>query len=185
MGILHIYKLWILLRKIVMYLVCQTFILVDFFVVKIDGSDVIVGTPKCFNIQTRHKFENFCLFSLNSTCLIQIQVRYFHYICNCVFSISKFLLWRHFHNFNSKKVNEDKLFCRQDTLQFFSGVSKEYKCVKHEIGTLIICFDDSLTCQICVAFSNVRLCSLRIALFVIPQTNRSLTISSFNHWNLH
>ena len=35
-----------------------------FFAVKVDGSDVIVGTAECFNIQTRHKFENFCLFSL-------------------------------------------------------------------------------------------------------------------------
>ena len=41
-------------------------------------------------------------------------------------------------NFNSKKVREDKIFGRQDILQFFSGVSKDYKYVKspHEIGTL-------------------------------------------------
>ena len=49
----------------------------DFFAVKVDGSDVIVGTSECFNIQTRHKFENFCLFSLNSTYSNQNQVRYF------------------------------------------------------------------------------------------------------------
>ena len=67
LGTLHICNLWILLRKIVIYLVGRKFYLRGFFAVKVDGSDVIVGTPKCFNIQTRHKFENFCLFSLNST----------------------------------------------------------------------------------------------------------------------
>ena len=33
-------------------------------------------------------------------------------------------------DFNSKKVHEDKNFDRQDILQFFSGVSKDYKYVK-------------------------------------------------------
>ena len=45
-----------------------------FFAVEVDGSDVTVGTPECLNIQTRHKFENFCLFSLNITYSIQNQV---------------------------------------------------------------------------------------------------------------
>ena len=39
----------------------------------------------------------------------------------------------------AKILHEDKLFDRQDILQFFSGVSKDYKYVKspkHEIGTL-------------------------------------------------
>ena len=78
LGILHICNLWILLRKIVIYLVGRKFYLRGlFFAVKVDGSDVIVGTPECFNIQARHKFENFCLFSLNSTYSNQNQVRYF------------------------------------------------------------------------------------------------------------
>ena len=42
-----------------------------FFVGKVDGSDVKLGIcliiPGCFNIQTSHGFENFCLFLLNST----------------------------------------------------------------------------------------------------------------------
>ena len=59
----------------------------NLFVVKVDRSDVIVGTPECFNIQIHHKFENFCLFSLNSTYSIQNQVRYFQYVNNCVFSL--------------------------------------------------------------------------------------------------
>ena len=59
----------------------------DLFVVNVDRSDVIVGTPECFNIQTRHKFANFCLFSLNSTYSIQNQVRYFEYVYNCVLSL--------------------------------------------------------------------------------------------------
>ena len=33
-------------------------------------------------------------------------------------------------NFNSKKVNEDEIFGRQDILQFFSGEFKDYKYVK-------------------------------------------------------
>ena len=33
-------------------------------------------------------------------------------------------------DFNSKKIDEGKLFGRQDILQFFSGVSKDYKYVK-------------------------------------------------------
>ena len=42
-------------------------------------------------------------------------------------------------NFNSKKVHEDEVFDRQDILQFFSDVSKDYKYVKSPqawIGTL-------------------------------------------------
>ena len=33
-------------------------------------------------------------------------------------------------NFNSKNVNEDEMFGRQDILQFFSGEFKDYKHVK-------------------------------------------------------
>ena len=33
-------------------------------------------------------------------------------------------------NFNSKNVYKDKIFGRQDILQFFSEVSKDYKYVK-------------------------------------------------------
>ena len=33
-------------------------------------------------------------------------------------------------NFNSKKNHEDNIFDRQNILQFFSGVSKDYKYVK-------------------------------------------------------
>ena len=46
-------------------------------------------------------------------------------------------------NFNSKNVHEDNIFVRQDILQSFSGVSKDYKYVKspkHEIGTLTSTF---------------------------------------------
>ena len=37
---------------------------------------------------------------------------------------------RHFRHFNSKKVYEDEIFCRQNILQFFSGEFKHYKYVK-------------------------------------------------------
>ena len=43
-GILHIYNLWILLRKIVIYILsAENFIFIDFFAVKVDGSDVNPG----------------------------------------------------------------------------------------------------------------------------------------------
>ena len=55
----------------------------------------------------------------------------------CVFALSRFQLGRHF---DTKRVGEDKILCRQDILRFFSGVSKDYKYYKipkHETGTLI------------------------------------------------
>ena len=67
-SILNICNLWILLRKIVIYLVGGKFCREDFYCCK---RDVILGicfiTPACFNIQTCHEFENFCLFTSNST----------------------------------------------------------------------------------------------------------------------
>ena len=33
-------------------------------------------------------------------------------------------------NFNSEKIHEDDIFVQQDTLQFFSGESKDYKYLK-------------------------------------------------------
>ena len=121
LEILHICNLWILLRKIVIYLVGRKF-----------HSEFTVGTPECFNIQTRHKFENFCLISSNSTYSIQNQVRYF-------FSMSITVCFRYKQiptmtslpsTSTAKKVREDKIFGRRDILQFFSGVSKDYKYVK-------------------------------------------------------
>ena len=38
--------------------------------------------------------------------------------------------WRHFVNFNIKKVHEDDIFVWQDILQFFSVESKDYKYLK-------------------------------------------------------
>ena len=79
LEILHICNLWILLRKIVIYL-CQHsaehFIFGDFRALKVDGY-VNPGTcliaPGCFNIQTNHGFEN----------LVPIQFR----VNSCVFSL--------------------------------------------------------------------------------------------------
>ena len=44
-------------------------------------------------------------------------------------------LWRPYYDvtsvdFTSKEIHEDNIFDRQDILQFFSGVSKDYKYVK-------------------------------------------------------
>ena len=67
----------------------STYLSVEYFV---DGSDVN-GKPRnlsrnlCFNAQTSHGFENFYLFSSNSTDSVQNQVIYFQHIYNCVFSL--------------------------------------------------------------------------------------------------
>ena len=44
-------------------------------------------------------------------------------------------LWSSYYDvtsvdFNSKQIHEDNILDRQDILQFFSGVSKDYKHVK-------------------------------------------------------
>ena len=57
------------------------------------------------------------------------------------------ILWSSYYDvtsveFKMKEILEDKIFDRQDILQFFSEVSKDYKFVnipKHEIDTLTIC----------------------------------------------
>ena len=53
MGILNICNLWILLRKIVIYLV----IFMDFFAVKVDGSDVIAGISLYENLFTDSRYD--------------------------------------------------------------------------------------------------------------------------------
>ena len=79
LGILHIYNIWNPVIRIAIYFVVRKFYqFVNFLAVKINGSDVKPGiclvTPRCFNIQTRHGFKNFCLFSSNSTYSVQNQV---------------------------------------------------------------------------------------------------------------
>ena len=81
LGILHISNLWIILWKIVIYLIFRKFYLRGLlFALKVHGSDAKSGiclvTPGCFNIQTSRGFENFCLFSSNSTYSVQNQVIY-------------------------------------------------------------------------------------------------------------
>ena len=41
-------------------------------------------------------------------------------------------------DFNSKKIHEDKIFDRQNILQFFSGVFKDYKLKYKKVGVLSI-----------------------------------------------
>ena len=109
----------------------------DLFAVKVDGSEVNPGicfvTSGCFNVQTSHEFENFCLFSSNSTYSIRFRIKRY------IFSMSIIACFHYKTDswvdvtpvtFNSKKVHEDKIFDRQDILQFFSEVSKDYKYVK-------------------------------------------------------
>ena len=70
--------------------IAENFIFVDFLAVKVNESDVKPGIclviPRCFNIQTSHGFENFCLFLSNSTYSVQNQVIYFQYVYDCVYS---------------------------------------------------------------------------------------------------
>ena len=144
-GILHIYNIWNPVIRIAIYLVVRNFIFVDFLAVKFNGSNIKQGiclvTPRCFNIQTSHGFENFCLFSSNSTYSVQNQVIYFQYVYNCV--QHRFLVHSNTDswfdvtsvNFNSQKVHEDKIFERQNILQFLSRGYKYYKYVKYLIMT--------------------------------------------------
>ena len=98
-------------------------------------------TSRVFKYTKRYKFENFCLFSLNSTYSIQNQVKYFQNVYNeCVFSTFRFKQIATVTSLQHQKVRKDKILCRQDILRFFSGVSKDYKYYKipkHETGTLI------------------------------------------------
>ena len=65
---------------------------------------------------------------------------YFHQIVPIRFRIKYITTCFHYNTdswvdvtsvyFKSKKVHEDKIFDRQDILQFFSEVSKDYKYVK-------------------------------------------------------
>ena len=108
----------------------EYFIFADFFAVKVDGSDVNPGicliNLGCFNIQTSHGFENFCLFLSNSTYSVQTRGIYFQYVYHCVFNYNTDS-WVYITsvNFTAKKVHEDEVFNRQDILQFFSDVSKD------------------------------------------------------------
>ena len=96
-----------------------TFIMEHFFAFKVDRSDV---NPAICPI-TSQVFENFCLFATNSTWSVQNQEIYFQYILNCVFLLwHSFLGWRHSVNFKSNKIHENKIFVKQDIIQFFSGV---------------------------------------------------------------
>ena len=82
-------------------------------------------------MHTRHKFEIFCLFSLNSIYLfnlIQNQVRYFQYVYNCVFSI-------HYKQIPTVTLLQPTLTAKKSAkITFladnFGWVSKDYKYAK-------------------------------------------------------
>ena len=106
----------------------------DFFALKDNGSDVNTGI--CVKTRSYRQTENI---SLDSE-----QNRY--YLMK-ITEILKFMANSQIHKtpwsyetdswvdvtsvtFNSKNIHEDKSFNRQNILQFFSGVSKDYKYVK-------------------------------------------------------
>ena len=70
-------NLWIILRQIVIYLAGRKCYLRGLFCCYVNGSDVppdiCPTTLVCFNIQTSHGFENFCLLSSNSTYSFRIK----------------------------------------------------------------------------------------------------------------
>ena len=95
----------------------ETFIFVDFFAVKCNGSDVNPGI--CVIVKTRsyRHTENISLdFEPN---------RYYFMKTNRNSKIHVTSV-----DFNSKKIHKGKIFERQNILQFFSGVSKDYKYVR-------------------------------------------------------
>ena len=145
-GILHICNLWISLRKIVIYLVGFIYFLLLKLTVKVDVNPwICLINPGYFNIQTSHRFENFCLFHQ----IVPIRFRLEGYI----FSMS---ITACFHyntdswvdvtsvNFNSEKVHEDDVFGRQDIFsQTYPKITNMENPHGPDIGTLskvIICF---------------------------------------------
>ena len=73
-----------------------------------------------------HGFEDFCLSSSNSIYSVQNQVIYVFTITQIPGMTPLPLI------LTAKKIHEDNIFDRQDILQFFSGVSKDYKYVKSQ-----------------------------------------------------
>ena len=95
----------------------ENVIFVDFFTVKVNGSDVNPGI--CVIVKTRNyrHTENISLDSEpNRYYLMKINRNSQIHVTSV--------------DFNSKKIHKDKIFERQNILQFFSGVSKDYKYVK-------------------------------------------------------
>ena len=135
----------------------ENFISVDFFAVKLNWSDVkpkiCLVTPRCFSIQTSHVFKNFRSVYFHQIVPIRFKIKWYIFSMSITaFIHSNTDSWFDFTsvNFNSQKVDEDKIFERQDILQFLSQCSKYHKYVKspnHEIGTLSRRLPSSWRCE--------------------------------------
>ena len=88
-------------------------------------------TRRCFNIQTRHKFDNFCLFS--SIALTLIKIKWDIFSISTVFTIIHIIWITSFRQSYRQKVHKYNIFGRQDIIQFFSGVAKYHKYVIYKI----------------------------------------------------
>ena len=101
----------------------QNFIFVDFLLLKVDGSDVIsivclITLAGYFNIQKRHKIDNFCLFSPSS---IPIRFRIEWDIFSMSISVYKTNSWN-VVTFHSKKPMKIKSNCILKKLKHSSFV---------------------------------------------------------------
>ena len=114
-----------------------------FFVVKVDGSDVIPGICLWLQGVLIYKHTINLSISVQFRQIVPIRFRNKWYIFSisitaCFHNNTDFWVDVTSVNFNSKKVREDKLFGRQDILQFFSGVYiQRLQFTKHSSECLI------------------------------------------------
>ena len=128
------FKFWVFL-DFLQILTCDRHTIFQYILVKSDLCSLRPFLKRMPNIKITTKNWEFLRFSVYFHQIVPIRFRLEGYI----FSMS---ITACFHyntdswvdvisvNFNSKKVNEDEFFDRQDILWFFSDVSKDYKYVK-------------------------------------------------------
>ena len=136
LGILHICNLWILLRKIVIYLVgWKCYLRGIFWLLKSTEMTSTQESVSLLQDVLMYKRAMNLRISVHFHQMVTIRLRIKWYI---------FSMWKtecfHYNTdswvdvtsitFKSKYVHEDNIFDRQDILQFFSGVSKDYKYAK-------------------------------------------------------
>ena len=119
----------------------ENVIFVDFLAVKVNGSDVKPGICVTVNTRSYRHTENisldfepnrYYLMKINSLFTVRLYIKTpWSYETDSWFDVTSV-------NFNSQKVHEDKIFERQDILQFLSQGSKYYKYVKYPTTLIAI-----------------------------------------------
>lgn len=119
-----------------------------YILIRLPASTTIL-TPGCFNIQTRDKFDNFCLFS--SIALTLIKIKWDIFSISTVFTIIHIIWITSFRQSYRQKVHKYNIFGRQDIIQFLSGVAKYHKYVIYKI---------KINLPVCWSFIGILSCHL-------------------------